>query len=146
MVGYGGEDVVDLLENSAFTNLGFEGIDYFRGLFLAKFLIFEQLVSDHKTFIIPLLDRLLYLLVVGLIGQVHGLDLLVDVFIDLKLVIFLNRQVNGQVRIDGDMRSEPRMSSYFVYAYAFVGVDLEHASDEVSSQGVDVVRNGVNAF
>lgn len=38
------------------------------------------------------------------------------------------------------------MGEYFVDADAFVGVHLQHASDEVGSEGVDGVRDEVVAL
>lgn len=51
----GGEHVVDLLEHCSFLFLCFKTIDYFSGFLLTKFLVFEQLIGNHKTLIISLL-------------------------------------------------------------------------------------------
>ena len=103
MVEDGGEDVVDFLENGALFDLSLEGIDYLCSLFPAKLLVLQQLVRDHKTLIISLLNRLLDLVVVGLDGQIHALHLLINALINFELLVFLNRQVNRHVRVDGDM-------------------------------------------
>ena len=73
----------------------------FLQLGLFELLVFQQLVSYHKTLVVSLANRLLYLLIVCLNGKIHRFDPRVDFFIDLKRLLFLQEDSLGHVCIDG---------------------------------------------
>lgn len=144
--GDGWDDVVYLFEDRPFENLHFETIHDFGRLLLPELLVLEQFVGDDETLIIPFFDGLLDFLVIGLDGEIHGFDLVVDSLVYFELVVLLDGQVDGHVGVDGDMRAQPGVGCDLVYPYSLIGVYLQHPCNQVGRQRVDIVRNRVYPF
>lgn len=112
------------------------------------FLVLEQLIGDHEGLIISLLYRLFDAFIVSISegAEAHLLHLQVHLLIYLEIILFLQGVAPGNSGVEWHLGAYPWMGEYFVDADAFVGVHLQHASDEVGSKRVDGVRDEVVAL
>lgn len=119
-------------------------------IFSALFLVLEELIGDDKGLIITLLDGLFDLLIISLtdIDEVHGLDLGIDLLINLKTILLLKRVASRYFGIQWHFAPNPRMAQYLMNADAFVGIDLQHSANEISRERVEIniVGDGVIAL
>jgi hypothetical protein len=96
-------NIVDLLQDGALLELVIKIVNNFSCIFSSEFLILHELVRNDKAFIISLLYRFFYLLIVGLNWKIHGFHSLIDLIINLKLFILLYRQKDWHMGVDGNM-------------------------------------------
>lgn len=119
-------------------------------VFSALFLVLEELIGDDKGLIITLLDGLLDLLIISLtdVNEVHGLDLRIDLLIDLKAILFLERVASRHFGIQWHFAPDPRMAQDLMNPYTFVGIYLQHPANEIRGKRVEVyiVGDGVIAL